>query len=122
MKILKHGKVMLVKLDCPYCGCEFTCDPLTEIKAEQVIEYKADCGFLYTEEYVGCPCCGKRFRGDFDELPEYKGELTQSDLERMASLVYDSPQARADSWSEAAKMIAQYLIDHGVTFTESAHE
>lgn len=47
MKILKPGKVRVVKLDCPYCGCEFDCDPLTEIKAERISEYKNDCEILY---------------------------------------------------------------------------
>lgn len=105
MKILKPGKVEQRKFECPKCGCVYVANDteITYIRLDGI-------------DYVYCPTCNQSH--EWDKGEPYGEPTQEDDLWRLASLVHDAPQKHANSWPEAAELIARYLIENGVTFRE----
>lgn len=102
MKILKPGKVEMRMFVCPSCGCIF-------IASDTDLEHD---GY---GKWAICPQegCERNFIVHPDDGEPYKEPTpTQTDSERLARILFAMPAM------DDCNSMADYLIQHGVTFRE----
>lgn len=107
MKILKPGKVETRKFVCPDCGCEFICGECDEA----ISWHEADMIII-------CPTCKESLLWEKGE-PYEEPAPTRTERERLAKMLFASmPQSSIGRYD----LVADYLIEHGVTFREETNE